>query len=211
VGFSIADHVRIYTNVELRETKSNGIYFDPFRGDFLIGGEIYFKNLSLGISHECNHDIVTNMKFNKYNGWEAVFEKIYIDYTLPIRISREMTITPSITLTDQLAEKVRIKRNDKNHYFDRLATDNSPNILSPELRLEMEYAFLRSSIAFQAGYAISNREWAYTHLRLGAELFYKNISLGLDYINRQDTQKNAGYSLEQLELFVRFRGKSSLL
>jgi hypothetical protein len=43
------------------------------------------------------------------------------------------------------------------------------------------------------------------------ELFYKNIALGLDYANRKDMQKDAGYSLEKLELFVRFRGKANLL
>jgi hypothetical protein len=211
VGFYLANHVRIYTNVELRETKSNDIYFAPFRGDYLIGGEVYFKNLSLGISHECNHDIVTNMNFHKYNGWEAVFEKIYANYAMPIHIRSGITITPSITLTDRFTEKLRIKRNDKKHYFDRLATDDSPNIFSPELRLKIECFFLRSSVAFLAGYANHNREWAYTQFKLGAELFYKNISLGLDYTKRKDTQKNAGYSLERLELFVRFRGKSSLL
>jgi hypothetical protein len=43
------------------------------------------------------------------------------------------------------------------------------------------------------------------------ELFYKNISLGLDYIKRKNMQKNAGYSLEGVMLFIRFRGKSGLL
>jgi hypothetical protein len=211
VDFRIANHVRVYSNVELRETKSSSIYFDPFRGDFLIGGEVYFGNLSLGISHECNHDIVTNMKFHEYNGWEAAFEKIYINYFLPIRIKPGITITPSIKLTDQFTEKVRIKSSDKNHYFDRIGIDVSPNIVSPEFRLKVECFFLRSGIAFQAGYANHNREWAYTQFNWGAELFYKNISLGLDYTNRKDTQKNAGYSLVKLELYVRFRGKSSLL
>lgn len=211
VGFYLADHARIYSSVELRETKSDSIYFDPFRGDFLIGGELYFGNLSLGVSHECNHDIVTNMNFHAYNGWEAVFEKIYINYFMPIHISSGITITPSITLANQFTEKVRIKNNGKKYYFNPLKMAASPNIFFPELRLEMECFFLRSSVAFQAGYANHNREWAYTQFKLGAELFYKNISLGLDYAVRKDTQKNAGYSLEGLELFVRFRGKSSLL
>jgi hypothetical protein len=211
VGFYLANHIHIYSNVELRETKSDDIYFDPFRGDFLIGGEIYFRNLALGISHECNHDIVTNMNFHKYNGWEAVFEKIYIKYFLPVHIRPEITMTPSITLANRFTEKVRIKSSNKNHYFDRIGIDVSPGIFSPEFRLEMKYFFLRSGIAFQAGYAYHNREWAYTRFRLGTEVFYKNISLGLDYTNRKDTQKNAGYSLEKLELFVRFRGKSNLL
>jgi hypothetical protein len=211
VGFYLADHIRIYTTVEIQETKSGGIYFDPFRADFLIGGELYLRNLSLGISHECNHDIVTNMNFNRYNGWEAVFEKIYINYALPLRIGREITITPAITLTDQLSEKVRIKNNSKDHYFDHLTAAASPNIISPEFRLETECRFLRSSVAFQAGYANRIREWAYTQFKLGAELFYKNIALGLAYTNRKDTQANAGYSLEMLNLYVRFRGKASLL
>jgi hypothetical protein len=211
VGFSLANHIRIYSNVELRETKSGSIYFDPFRGDFLIGGEVYWENLSLGISHECNHDIVTNMDFHTYNGWEAVFEEVYINYFLPIHIRPGITITPSIKLTDRFTEKVRIKSSDKKHYFDRIGVDVSPNIFSPEFRLEIEYLFLRSGVAFQAGYANRNHEWAYTQFNVGAELFYKNISLGIDYTNRKDTQQKAGYSLEKLELFVRFRGRSSLL
>jgi hypothetical protein len=38
VGFYIADFVHLYSTVEIQETKSQGVYFDPYRGDFLIGG-----------------------------------------------------------------------------------------------------------------------------------------------------------------------------
>ncbi|MDR0597182.1 MAG: hypothetical protein LBG14_01585 [Treponema sp.] len=211
MGFYLTDYIHIYSSVELRETKSSGIYFDPFRGDFLIGGEVRYRNLSIGISHECNHDIVTNLKFHDYNGWEASFEKFYINYFMPISITSEITITPSVTLTDQFTERVRIKSNDKKKYFNPIGTDVSPNIFSPEFRLEVEYFFLRAKAAFQAGYAIHHNKWAHTQVRLGAELFHRNISLGLDYINRKNMQKNAGYSLENLTLFVRFRGRSALL
>jgi hypothetical protein len=211
MGFYLANHIHIYGNVELYETKSRGIYFDPFRGDYLIGAELYHRNLSLGIMHECNHDIVTNMRFNRYNGWEAAFEKAYLHYSLPIYLSPEFVITPSITLADQFLEKVRIKSNDKNHYFDPLPAAASPNIFSPEIALKLRYHFLRAGAAFQAGYATSSHEWAYTQYNLGAELFHKNISLGLNYIKRRDAQQKAGYSLERLDLFVRFQGKSRLL
>jgi predicted porin len=66
-------------------------------------------------------------------------------------------------------------------------------------------------VAFQAGYTTNNNGWAHTQFRLGVELFYEDIALGLDYINRKNMQKNAGYSLDGLMLFVRFRGKSDLL
>jgi hypothetical protein len=211
VGFYLADHIRIYSTIEIRETKSHGIYFDPFRSDFLIGGEVYFKNLSIGISHECNHDIVTFMDFHDYNGWEAAFDVAYINYTLPIRVASGITITPSIMLADQYSENIRIKSNDTKKYFDYIKLDSSPNVFFPEFGLEIEFLCLRSRVAFRAGYASHNNEWAYTQFILGTELFYKNISLGLDYINRKNMQKNAGYSLEGLRLFVRFQGKSSLL
>jgi hypothetical protein len=211
VDFYLADHINVYSTVEIQETKSTGIYFDPFRGDFLIGGEVYFKNLSIGIAHECNHDMVTNMNFHAYNGWEASFNKAYINFFLPIRAASGITITPSISLTDHFTEKVRIKSNEKKHYFDRVRTDVSPVVFSPEFRLEMELFFLRSKAAFQAGYAIHDDTWTHTQFELGAELFYKNIALGVDYIARKNKQENAGYSLENLTLFVRFLGKSSLL
>jgi hypothetical protein len=130
---------------------------------------------------------------------------------LPIPLISGLTITPSITLADQFTEKVRIKSNDKQKYLRNSKVDTSPNILSPEFRLEMEFYFLRSRVAFQAGYAPSNRGWAYTQLNLGAEVFYKNISLGIDYINRKNLLRNAGYSMEGLTLFFRFKGKSDLL
>jgi hypothetical protein len=211
VGFYLTNHILIYSTVDIRETKTHDIYFDPFRGDFLIGGSVRFKNFSLGVSHECNHDIVTNTKLHKYNGWEAAFEKVYINYTMTFRIKPGITITPSITLADQFTETVRIKSNDKKKYFTYTAVDISSNILSPEIRLGMEFFHLRSHAAFQAGYIPGNNRWAYTQVKLGAEMFYKNISLGLDYIRRKNLQKNAGYSLEGLRLFIRFRGKSSLL
>jgi hypothetical protein len=209
VGFYLADCVHIYSTVEIQETKSQNIYFDPFRGDFLIGGSVYYKNLSIGISHECNHDIVTNTNFHPYNGWEAGFNKAYINYTIPVTVNSKLTITPSITLADQFGERVRIK-SDKKKYFN-YRVDASPNILFSELRLEVEFFCLRSHAAFQAGYAPRNDKWAYTQFNLGAELFYKNISLGLDYTNRKNKQEKAGYSTEGLTLFIRFRGKSSLL
>jgi hypothetical protein len=211
LGFYLADCIYLYSTVEIQETKTQSIYFDPFRGDYLIGGLVYFKNFSLGVSHECNHDIVTNQKFHEYNGWEAAFEKVYINYSIPIRIIPGITITPSIMLADQFCEKVRIKSNTKNQYFSYSPMNTSPNIFFPDFRLEMEFFFLRSRAAFQAGYTTHNYACAYTQFSLGGEVFYKNISLGLDYIKRTNMQKNAGYSLEGLTLFIRFRGKSSLL
>jgi hypothetical protein len=209
LGFYLANCIYLYSTVEIQETKSNHIYYDPFRSDFLIGGSVYFKNFSIGISHECNHDIVTNTKFHKYNGWEAAFEKVYINYTIPIYIIPGITITPSITLADQFCEKVRIK--NIKQYFTYLPSRISPNIFFTDFRLEIEFFCLRSRTAFQIGYTTHNNVRAYTQFNLGIELFYKNIALGFDYIKRKNMQKDAGYSLEGLTLFIRFRGKSSLL
>jgi hypothetical protein len=211
VQFDLAEHLRIYSTVEIRETKSRSIYFDPFRGDFLLGGALYFKNLSIGVSHECNHDIVTNTQFHEYNGWEAAFDKAYINYTIPFHIVSGVSIRPSITIADQFTEAVRIKSNNKYHYFDSNKMKTSPNILFSDLRLEMEVFFLRPYAAFQAGITTHNGELAYTQFNIGAALFYKNISIGVDYIDRNNVQKNAGYSLEGLRLFIRFQGKASLL
>jgi hypothetical protein len=211
LGFYLADCIYLYSTVEIQETKANKIYFDPFRSDFLIGGSVYFKNFSIGVSHECNHDIVTNTNFHDYNGWEAAFEKVYINYTIPVYIIPGITITPSITLADQFCEKVRIKSNDRKQYFAYLPSRISPNIFFSEFRLEIECFYLRSRAAFQAGYTTHNSVCAYTQFNLGVDVFYKNISLGLDYIKRKNMQRNAGYSLEGLTLFIRFRGKSSLL
>jgi hypothetical protein len=151
------------------------------------------------------------MNFHDYNGWEAAFEKVYINYTKPIRIIPGITITPSVTLADQFHEVVRIKSNDKKKYFSYTPANISPNIMFADFRLEMEFFYLRSRAAFQAGYTTHNGTCAYTQFSLGAEVFYKNISLGLDYTRRTNKQTNAGYSLEGLTLFVRFQGKSSLL
>jgi hypothetical protein len=211
MDFYLADFIHIYSTVEIRETKSRKIYFDPFRCDFLIGGSLYFKNFSIGVSHECNHDVVTNMNLNRYNGWEASFEKVYINYTIPIYTDLGITIIPSITLADQFSEKVRIKSNDKNKYFARNAMSISPNIFFSEFGLEMEFSHLRSCMALQVGYTTHNNKGAYTQFNLGVEMFYKNISLGFDYVKRRNMQKNAGYSLKGLMLFIRFQGKSSLL
>jgi hypothetical protein len=211
VGFYLANCAHIYSTVEIQETKSQGVYFDPFRSDFLIGGELYYRNFSIGVLHECNHDIVTNTSLHTYNGWEAAFNKAYINYTLPIRADSGFVLTPSITLTEQFAEKVRVKSNEEREYFGYNKANVSPNIFSPEFRLEMEYVCLRSRVAFQAGYVFDDKEWAYTQLSAGTELFYKNISVGLDYIKRVNKLKNSGYSLEGLTLFFRFRGKASLL
>jgi hypothetical protein len=211
VGFYLADFVHIYSTVEIQETKSQGVYFDPFRCDFLIGGSFHFKNFSIGLSHECNHDIVTNMDFHIYNGWEAGFDKAYINYTIPINITSKFILTPSITLGDQFTEKLRIKSNDTIDYFRYGGLDVSPTVLFAEFQLTLELSPLRSRAAFQAGYAARAKQWAYTQFNLEVELFYKNISLGLEYINRKKKQKDSGYSLEGLTLFVRFSGKSSLL
>jgi hypothetical protein len=210
-GFYIADFVHIYSAVEIRETKSQDIFFDPYRGDFLVGGSIYFRNFSIGVSHECNHDIMTNTDCNDYNGWEAGLGKTYINYFLPIRINPSVTITPSITLANQFTEITRIKSNSEKEYFKPSQVHISPNVFSPEFRLKLEIPYLRSHVAFQAGYALHSGEKTHTQFAAGAEVFYKHISLGFDYVNRENMQKNAGYSLKELTLFVRFGQKSSLL
>jgi hypothetical protein len=114
-------------------------------------------------------------------------------------------------LGDQFTEKIRIKKNDKKQYFNYTKVDVSPNILFSEFKVDMEFFCLRSRAAFQAGYALHTNEWAYTQFKVGVELFYKNIALGLDYINRKNLQKNAGYALKGLTLFIRFQGKAGLL
>jgi hypothetical protein len=211
VGFYLADFIHIYSTVEIQETKAHEVYFDPFRGDFLIGGSVYFKNLSIGVLHECNHDIVTNMSFHDYNGWEAGINKAYINYTMPITMASGISITPSITLGDQFTEKIRIKSNDEQQYFKHTGLDISPNVLFSEFGLAMEFFCLRSRLAFQMGYTLHNNERAYTQLRAGVELFYRSMSLGLDYINRRNMQDDAGYSLKGLTVFVRFQGISGLM
>ncbi|MDR1588103.1 MAG: hypothetical protein LBS57_11655, partial [Treponema sp.] len=160
VDFYLLDCIHIYSAVEIQETKTYNIYFDPFRGDYLIGGSLYFKNFSIGYSHECNHDIITNTDPHTYNGWEAAFEKVYINYTIPIRIRPGITITPSISLADQFTEIVRIKNNNKKKYFASTPVNVSPNMFSPEIRFEMELFFLRARVAFQAGYIVHNNVWA---------------------------------------------------
>jgi spore coat protein U-like protein len=172
MGFYLADCVYIYSTVEIQETKTQGIYFDPFRADFLIGGSVYYKNFSIGLSHECNHDIVTNLNFHEYNGWEAGFNKAYINYTMPLRISSGITITPSITMGDQFTENVRIKSSNTEEYFNIGRMYVSPNILFAEFRFEMEVSYLRAHLGFQTGYTTPDTEWAYTQFNLGTELFY---------------------------------------
>jgi hypothetical protein len=211
VGFYLADFLHIYSTIEIQETKSQSIYFDPFRSDFLIGGSLYFQNLSIGVMHECNHDIVTNTNFHNYNGWEAGFNRAYINYTRSFNIIPGITITPSIVLVDQFTENIRIKSNNEKQYFKSTGLDISPNILFSRIKIETDFFFLRYSMAFQAGYAPVNSEWAYTQFNLGFEIFYKSIALGFDYVKRKNMQKNAGYALQGLTLFIRFQGKSNLL
>jgi hypothetical protein len=211
VNFNLASFVSIYSSIEIRETKSADVYFDPFRGDYLLGGRLRYKNLSIGASHECNHDIVTNTDFHAYNGWEAAFEKAYINYAIPIHISPDIRVIPSITLGDQFTEKVRMKSNKKSQYFASTPIKVSPNIFFSEFEIALELFYLRARMAVQAGIATHNREQTHAQFALGAELFYKNISLGLEYIKRNNMQEQAGYALEALTLLVRFRGKASLL
>jgi hypothetical protein len=130
---------------------------------------------------------------------------------MPIHIVTGLTITPSITLANQFSETVRIKSNDEQEYFGYNKVDVSPNVFFPEFRLEMELFALRARVAFQAGYAPAHKGWTHTQFKAGAEVFYKNISLGLEYVKRKNKLANSGYSLEGLTFFFRFSGKAGLL
>ena len=73
----IASHIKAWTSVETYETPDGMFpYFNPYRGDYVIGAAIYSKGIEVGVRHECDHGIESHYVFIPYYSFDQT--KIYV-------------------------------------------------------------------------------------------------------------------------------------
>ncbi|MDR2515800.1 MAG: hypothetical protein LBC88_00290 [Spirochaetaceae bacterium] len=227
LDFYATEYAHIYTTIEVRETKAYEVYFDPYRADFRIGGELRYKNFAMGFWHECNHDIVTNILLNPYNGWDAAFADLYLSWQKPLEVTPSVTLTPLLFAAYQPYNSILLKFQDGEKYLGNIhgppSNPNDPYFnryedyvvmnhnLIARIGLEAElFGFLYTSLAFQPELSAAYMEWACFNLDFSLELRRRGIALGLSFNNRFDAGVNTGYAAHELRLYAAFRGKAVL-
>lgn len=70
------DHVRAsVANKTYAVPSENPYRFRPFRNDYIVSLEIFSKYITVGASHECDHEVYDAKNLNDYMG---NFTKIYV-------------------------------------------------------------------------------------------------------------------------------------
>ena len=212
INFNIAQTVNLFTEVEIRDTKTYAIYFDPYRADFIIGMETCYKDFKLGVTHECNHDIVTDIKFNKYNGLDGAWMNIYFNWNKEFKMSDDVSLAPVLRMGFRPYDNVYIKpvTGDVEDYFGHDFLKGSYNYTlfgKAETGIDI-YEYLHANIGFQPEYSFEYDNWG-IHGNIGIEGRYRKLALGINW-KMQKRFKNTGYAANELMLYLSFRGKTSL-
>ncbi|MDR2476765.1 MAG: hypothetical protein LBD18_03145 [Treponema sp.] len=208
VDFYVANILRVYSNVEIREMKAQTIYFDPYRADFRIGAELAYKGFFLGVFHECDHDVVTTFERSRYNGIDGAFADIYAGW------QGEFAIHPKVKLQPYAALGIRPYDN----FFVLVEGSGSSEIGYPgsnlfaELHLGADlFDLVRLRAMFRPEFSLYYRSLACFQYGAGAELRYRNISLGVDWTSQVKLLYPAGSAVSELTIYISFRGQSKLL
>jgi len=211
IDFNVSGYFRVWTEIEIRETKSKSIYFDPYRGAFRVGAEFLYKNFSLGILHECDHDIVTGNELNRYNGLETSFNEINLGWSSDYRVHANAVLSPAVSLGLYLLDGVFIKDNNSDHYFERFRMFLLENrIIYTRIQGTIDlFGLAKFRLAVQGGYSATNSGWNGLLFDMGLEAYYRNLAGGIRWKNQLRLADTA-MGLNELSLYITIKGSASV-
>ena len=212
INFNIVDAVNIYTEIDVRELKSSSVYFAPHRADFIIGAEAYYKILKVGISHECNHDVIHGIGMNETHGFERGISGVYFDISPEIKINNFFNARSQARFGLDFTHSfnMRSKYNERAYFNFSAGNSFKENIFYSSFGIAFSMLkYLDAFISIKPEYYMTERAWEKLGIHTGLEAKYKNLGIGLDYIY-QHPLSNTTYTINEIKIFVRFMGKTSL-
>ena len=212
--FYAGPYARLYTGIEIRETKSALIYFSPYRGDFNIGLELYYRDFIVGARHECNHDIISGDELSPNNGVDGAFADLYLAWRKPFPVRPRLTLTPAVQITWQPYSYYTVKPVIEDKYFEYISMFYvGENTLYLRTALEADLLdFLKLNFAFRPEFSVLYNEWSCISFESGIEARYGATAVGVAVTNRFRLGHDlaSGYTLHELHLYVSFRGTTPL-
>ncbi|MDR0538884.1 MAG: hypothetical protein LBG74_00045 [Spirochaetaceae bacterium] len=211
VEFTIANYVNIFTTIDIFETKTYDIYFDPYRANFVIGLELRYNNFELGALHECNHDIITGWDFHEYNGWDVGKNDIYFGWSNEYNIKNPILLKPRLHIgyrpSDVLFKKPA--NENVNDYFgsENLKQGYYNNTLYAGIACSaVIYEYLTIDLMFQPEYSLEGYGWNGIKGKIGVWGNYKKVGIGIDWMIQARLNKNT-YGTNEVRISVRFKGE----
>ncbi|MDR2517764.1 MAG: hypothetical protein LBC88_10360 [Spirochaetaceae bacterium] len=212
--FYIGRYARFYTGIEIRETKADLIFFAPYRGDFNIGLELFYRDFIAGARHECDHDIVIGSGLTPNNGLDGAFCDIYLAWRKSFPALPRLTLTPAVQIAWQPKTYFNVKPVLQEHYFDYISMFyTGDNTLYVRAALEADFFdFFRLSFAVRPDFSAPHGEWSSISFETGVEARYGGTAIGAAATNRFRLGRGlgSGYTLHELHFYVSFRGTSPL-
>jgi len=207
--FNIAGVYNIFTTIDIRETKAQSIYFDPYRADFTIGMGLNFRDFKFGITHECNHDVVTGFEFNSYNGWEGAWMNITLGWSRGYTITDKISLTPAFFIGYKPYDNLYIKSPTR-YYFIQHKYGNANNSIYGKLNANFDlFDFLNIDLMFQPEFSLAYGKWNSIKGNIRAEGRFGNIYLGFDW-TMQTRLSTTAYAVNEFTIFLSFRGGNYL-
>ena len=209
MDFNIAGVYNLFTTIDIRETKADSIYFDPYRADFTIGMGLYIRDFEFGVTHECNHDVVTGFNFNEYNGWEGAWMNIFLGWSRDFYITDRISITPALYIGYRPYDNLYIK-SPTSYYFISYQYGHFNHTMYGRFGASADfYDFLNVNFLFQPEFSMELGSFNAVKGKIGVEGRFRNVSLGFDWI-MQKRLHTAAYAVNEFVLYISFKGGSSL-
>ena len=214
VDFTVASIVNIYTTIDVRETKAqHGVYFDPYRTDFVIGAEVWYKGFELGVSHTCDHDIITDNFLNDYNGLEASWTDIYFGWSKDFKIFDNISLTPVAYIGYRPYDHVYIRpvADSANYFGNDWRHGNHHNTMYGKTGVYIDiYKYFYAEFLLQPEYSIEKNDWSSIRGHIVTEGRFRNVALGIDW-KLQKRFHHIAYAMNDFMIYIAFRGETSLL
>ena len=204
--------LRIFTTMEVRETKSRGVYFAPYRADFLIGGELRYRGFFIGLDHECNHDVVTWGQLRPNNGWDAAWTTAYAGWEGAFAPHELAVLKPAAAAGLYLDDAAEIKKSGS---FTLYA--NKPQGFSQTGKILFARAgasadflgALTGRLSLQGEYSLESGAWSRLKCDAGLEVHYRNIGMGAAWVGQKRLTAE-GYAVNEVRFYLVFRGQAPL-
>ena len=209
--FKIAGFFRVWSEIEVREFKSHDIYFDPYRAGFRIGAELLYKDIVLGVSHECDHDIVTGIRPNTYNGVEMAYNRFYAGWTAKFPVHPSVLLKPALFVGFRDDSFMGLKHPSTEVYFNTFWRYEAFNkIIYPRIQGEADF-FDRVKLfaGFQPEFSASKGIWSRAGFNTGIELHYRNAAAGAEWMKHARFDQKS-WAINELRLYLAFKGKAPL-
>ncbi len=195
VEFYLGTYGKIYTDIEVYDTPVTLFSWSPYRIDFSIGAELKYMFLSLGVYHECDHDVSIPWRDqSSLAGVSYGTTRYYLKGDFDVAVFNDVIISLSPAFKLFYNEGLRIDKQMFNNRGSYIITDFQGMGFGSIQNLDTSVSYrdwVKIFFNFGLWENLTNKTGlAQYHIKTGIEGSYKRFTLGLYYETYQSLDEN---------------------